>query len=84
MSNDNYTALNALVDIIASPGRALDEIKGHTSWLWYPLIITIVVACAAFVYYLGEQNGSRLVALISRSRRRARIDVERGISTPAF
>lgn len=51
MSQGNYTVMNALVDIIASPSKALDEIKDHTSWLWVPLLLVIGLSCAAFVYY---------------------------------
>lgn len=49
--SSNYTVLNAMVDIIASPARAIDEIRDHTSWLWVPLILLIVTSCAAFSYY---------------------------------
>ena len=51
MNDNNYTAINAMVDIIASPGKALDNIKGHTSWLWYPLLTTIILSGVAFAYY---------------------------------
>jgi hypothetical protein len=51
MSDNNYTVTNALVDIITSPSRALDNIKDHTRWFWWPLLITLIVSCAAFVYY---------------------------------
>lgn len=51
MSNANYSPTNALVDIIAAPTRALDNIRDHTKWFWWPLLITIVVSCAAFAYY---------------------------------
>lgn len=40
-----------MVDIIASPGKALDEIKSHTKWLWWPLLISIGLASAVFAYY---------------------------------
>ncbi len=51
MSDTNYTVFNAMVDIIASPGKALDNIKDHTSWLWYPLLISIGLAALVFAYY---------------------------------
>jgi hypothetical protein len=51
MSDNNYTVFDALVDIVAAPARALDNIRGHTAWFWWPLLITIAVACAAFAYY---------------------------------
>jgi hypothetical protein len=51
MTGNSYTVLNALVDIVASPGKALDEIKSHTAWLWWPLLITILFASGLFIYY---------------------------------
>ena len=41
MAGNSYSVFNAMVDIVASPGKALDEIKGHTSWFWFPLLISI-------------------------------------------
>lgn len=46
-----YSVFNAMVDIVAAPGKALDEIKSHTSWLWWPLIITLSLASSLTVYY---------------------------------
>lgn len=51
MADQTYTVFNALVDIVASPAKALDEIKAHTSWLWTPLLITITLAVAMLVYF---------------------------------
>jgi hypothetical protein len=51
MTGNSYTVFNALVDIVASPGKALDEIKNHTAWLWWPLLITILFASGLFIYY---------------------------------
>lgn len=51
MAEKSYTVFNAMVDIVASPGKALDEIKLHTSWLWWPLLISIVLACGLFAYF---------------------------------
>lgn len=51
MAEKSYSVFNAMVDIVASPAKALDEIKLHTSWLWWPLLITIVLACGLFAYY---------------------------------
>jgi len=53
MSENSYSVFNAMVDIVASPGKALDEIKGHTSWLWWPLLISILLACGLMVYYFS-------------------------------
>ena len=51
MSSDSYSVFNAMVDIVASPGKALDEIRQHTAWLWWPLLITILLASGLFIYY---------------------------------
>jgi hypothetical protein len=42
-----------MVDIVTSPGKALDEIKQHTSWLWWPLLISILLAVGLMIYYYG-------------------------------
>lgn len=51
MTGNSYSVFNAMVDIVAAPGKALDEIKLHPSWLWLPLLITIVLSCGVFAYY---------------------------------
>ena len=53
MSDSSYSVFNAMVDIVASPGKALDEIKLHTSWLWWPLLINILLASGLMIYYFG-------------------------------
>ncbi len=51
MADSSYSMLNAMMDIVAAPGKALDEIKLHTSWLWWPLLISILLASGMMVYY---------------------------------
>lgn len=51
MTGNSYGVLNAMVDIVAAPGKALDEIRTHTYWLGWPLVITIALACGMFIYY---------------------------------
>ena len=51
MTDNSYSMFNAMVDIIATPGKALDEIRSHTAWLWWPLIITILLASGLMIYY---------------------------------
>jgi len=53
MAGNTYTVFNAMVDIVASPGKALDEIKQHTAWLWWPLLVSILLASGLFIYYYG-------------------------------
>lgn len=51
MTGNSYTVFNAMVDIVASPGKALDEVRQHTSWLWWPLLVTVLFAAGLFIYY---------------------------------
>ncbi len=53
MSENSYTVANALVDIIASPGKALDAIKTHSSWWIWPFLISTLLAVGVFYYYYG-------------------------------
>ena len=53
MNANSYSVFNAMVDIVASPGKALDEIKQRTSWLWWPLLLNMLLASALFIYYYG-------------------------------
>lgn len=51
MSGSNYTVFNAMTDIIASPSKAFDEIKQHTSWLWWALLVNVLTALAVYAYF---------------------------------
>lgn len=51
MADSSYSVFNAMVDIVAAPGKALDEIKSHTAWLWWPLLISILLASGLMLYY---------------------------------
>ena len=51
MADSSYSMFNAMVDIVAAPGKALDEIKSHTSWLWWPLLISMLLASGLMLYY---------------------------------
>jgi hypothetical protein len=51
MTGNSYSVFNAMVDIVASPGKALDEIKQHTAWLWWPLLISLLLGSGLMVYY---------------------------------
>lgn len=51
MTDNSYSVFNAMMDIVASPGKALDEIKQHTAWLWWPLLITLLLASGLMAYY---------------------------------
>lgn len=51
MAENSYTIVNAMIDIFAAPGKALDNVKPHTSWLWAPLLISIGLGCGLLAYY---------------------------------
>jgi hypothetical protein len=51
MSENSYSVFNAMTDIVASPAKALDEVKSHTSWLWWPLLTSVFLAAGLFFYY---------------------------------
>jgi hypothetical protein len=51
MAENTYTVFNAMVDIVASPGKALEEIRHHNAWLWWPLLVSILLAAGLFIFY---------------------------------
>jgi len=51
MAESSYSVFNALIDIVTSPVKAFDEIRPRTSWLWWPLLISILLAASMFIYY---------------------------------
>ena len=86
MAEKSYTVFNAMVDIVASPGKALDEIKLHTKWLWWPLLISIVLACCVFTYYYSwvdfEWLVEETIRQIPAEDRAASADAVRGFMSP--
>ena len=53
MTGSSYSVFNAMTDIVASPGKALDEIKQHTAWMWWPLLVSMLLASGMMIYYFG-------------------------------
>jgi len=51
MTENSYSVFNAMVDIVASPRTALGEIKTHSGWMWWPLLINLLLSAGMFVYY---------------------------------
>jgi hypothetical protein len=86
MTENSYTPFNAMVDIVASPGKALDEIKQHTAWLWWPLLISMALACAVFAYYYAWVDFDWLIGetlrQIPAEDRAASEQAVRGFMTP--
>ncbi len=61
MSSNSYSVFNAMVDIVAAPGKALDEIKQHTAWMWWPLLVSMLLASGLMIYYYGWVDFAWLV-----------------------
>ncbi len=61
MTDSSYSVFNAMADIVAAPGKALDEIKLHTSWLWWPLLISMLLASGMMTYYYSWVDFSWLI-----------------------
>jgi hypothetical protein len=57
-----------MVDIVAAPGKALDHVKSHTAWLWWPLLISIVLAAGMMSYYYSWVDFEWLVEETIRSQ----------------
>lgn len=51
MANSSYSIFNAMIDIVAAPGEALEKIKFHNAWLWWPLLISILLASGLMSYF---------------------------------
>lgn len=52
-TDKTYTVINAMADIVASPTKAFDQIKLHTRWLWWPLLISILLSAGMLYYYFN-------------------------------
>jgi hypothetical protein len=51
MNATSPSALGSLGNIFFEPKRTLNDIRGHNSWLWYPLLIGIVGFTAYTIWY---------------------------------
>ena len=45
------SAFATLLNIFIDPKKALEDIRGHAGWLWYPLIIMMVVGTGFQLWY---------------------------------
>ncbi len=45
------SALASLGNIFVDPKNALQDIRSHIAWFWYPLIITIILVVAFIIWY---------------------------------
>jgi len=46
------SAFATLLNIFVEPKRALEDIRGHVGWLWYPLIIVLAAGVATQLCYM--------------------------------
>jgi hypothetical protein len=51
MNDSNPSALGSLVNIFLEPRKTLQDIRGHVSWLWLPLLIVLAVNIVFQVWY---------------------------------
>jgi hypothetical protein len=80
MNENSYSVFNAMVDIVAAPGKALEQVKSHTAWLWWPLTISIVLAAGMMAYYYSWVDFEFLVEETIRSQpAERRAEVAEGI-----
>lgn len=80
MNGNNYSVFNAMADIVAAPGKALDQVKHHTAWLWWPLLISIVLASGMMAYYYSWVDFEWLVEqTIQQQPAERRAEVAEGI-----
>ncbi|MGH8281052.1 MAG: YIP1 family protein, partial [Gammaproteobacteria bacterium] len=47
------SALACLGNIFVEPKKALQDIRAHGSWAWYPLIITLILTIAWTAWYFS-------------------------------
>ena len=55
MSTD-ASAFASLLNIFVEPKKAMEDIRGHVGWLWYPLLLAIGALVVTFVYYYGTTD----------------------------
>lgn len=67
MGAASYNVFNAMTDIIASPGKAFDQIRQHTSWLWWALLSNVLLSLAVYIYFYSWVDFPWLVEETIRS-----------------
>jgi hypothetical protein len=84
MNATSPSALGSLGNIFFEPKRTLNDIRGHNSWLWYPLVIGIVAFTAYTVWYyltvdFGWMVDQMLASLPPEKAQAARGTMSRGV-----
>jgi hypothetical protein len=53
--------LGTLGNIFLDPKQALNDIRGHANWLWYPLLIALALCLGMFAWYYGTADWDGIV-----------------------
>ncbi|HEX7965923.1 MAG TPA: Yip1 family protein [Gammaproteobacteria bacterium] len=56
MNDSSPTAFGSLINIFLEPRKTFDDVRPHTSWLWYPLLLCIGSALLVFAWYYGTAD----------------------------
>lgn len=56
MNQSNPSALGSLVNIFLEPSKVFQDIRQHTGWLWYPLLLALGALVVTFVFYYGTAD----------------------------
>jgi hypothetical protein len=49
----NPSAFGSLINIFLEPRKTLDDVRQHTNWLWWPLLLTFGAVILTIVAYYG-------------------------------
>ncbi len=53
MEQERYSAFSAMLDIFAAPRKAMEGVRGHKAWLWWPLSINLLLTVGVSLYYVN-------------------------------
>lgn len=54
--DNNASAIGCLLNILVDPKKALADIRGHSGWLWYPLLINVAIVVGVLGWYYGTAD----------------------------
>lgn len=56
MNEPNPSVLGSLVNIFLEPGKTFQDVRQHTGWLWYPLLLALAALVVTFAFYYGTAD----------------------------